>query len=157
MYKHHMKKTYAFRCSSCQEVFSNEESLRRHTTTVDCDIRCPECNEKFEKKSMRTSHKEKMHSDGGRSVTYMEVDDAMWKSLKDNLKAFADSIKRPNAAIDQGLQDWVAKNSSRYKQNRNPNINPLLELGQWYITFHTLRLQKDIPDHPCEPFTMFIT
>ena len=156
MATHHRKETHAFKCSNCQEVFENEELLKTHTTAVDCDICCPECREKFVKKSMRTSHQEEMHSDGGRSVIYMELDDALWKLLNEKLKSFTDSIKKGKAAIDPELQGWVAKNTPRFKQNRAANSNPLLELGQWYIAFHTLKLQKDIPDHPCKSCTILI-
>jgi len=156
MCSHHRKKTYEFRCSNCQQDFENEELLKNHTMRVDCVICCPECEEKFAQKSMRTSHQEEMHSNGGRSVTYMELDDDLWKILKDKLKAFTDSIKRGSATIDPELLKWVAKNTPRYEQNRDATASPLHDLGQWYITFHTLNFQADIPDHPCESFTISV-
>lgn len=149
MSSHHRKKTYAFKCELCQEVFENKELFRTHTSTVDCDICCPECDQKFEKKAMRLSHQEIMHPEGGKSVLYKELDDTVWRRLKDELKAFQDLIRR-GAPLDPGLEKWVVKNTERWQKGRARSANPTVELGQWYIAWGVLNLQGNIPDHPCK-------
>lgn len=153
MQSHHTKKPESLKCSDCQEYFENQKSLKNHATTVDCEICCPYCDETFSKKATRTAHLNGKHPEGGNTSVFKEMDDALWKKLKENLKAFADSLRKGKGPQDPKFTKWIEQNTSRYMIGRPANSNPILELGQWYITFHTLSMQEHIPEHPCKCLT----
>lgn len=136
--KHRAKKSSPFKFSDCQGPFDNEKLLKDHNETVDCEIKCPECPETFDK-TLRTSHQENRHPQGSDSVVYKEVDDAKWQVLKNSLKKYTDSLRREGeAALEPELKNWVAKNTARYNKNRK-DPKPLIDLGQWYIAFRVER------------------
>ncbi|KAG9237273.1 hypothetical protein BJ875DRAFT_454239 [Amylocarpus encephaloides] len=151
MASHHKQKPDELKCSGCKQDFANPKSLKEHTDTTDCVICCPDCNETFFKKTDRTAHQNANHSDGGKSVFYKELDEKLWEKLKDALKTFAISIQRGKASEDPSLAKWVEKNKERYMIGRSSNANYLLELGQWYVAWDTLRpllSEEYVPEHP---------
>ena len=114
---------------------------------VDCPIRCPECSEEFELKAMRQAHQEQTHPPEAKESKFMEIDEAKEKQIKDNLKAYVDSLKKGKGRIDPDLEQWVEANTNRYMVGRNEKANPKLELGQWYTICSTLF--GEVAQHPC--------
>lgn len=79
----------------------------------------------------------------------MEIDDAMDKKIKENLKAYVGSLNKGKGPIDPILERWIEANTDRYMIGRS-KPNPKLELGQWYIIFSTLASDAMVLEHPCK-------
>jgi hypothetical protein len=150
MQSHHTKKPSLLQCTRCQEVFKNQDLLKSHEMNVDCPIRCPDCREEFDKKVMRQAHQEERHLEETKKTRFMEIDDAMDKKIKENSKAYADSLKKGKGSIDPIRERWIEANTDRYMIGRPSKHNPKLELGQWYVIFKTLAPEAKIPEHPCK-------
>lgn len=148
----HTKKLDSLKCSDCQDVFKNQSLLKAHTKTVDCPIRCPDCGETFDKKSMRTVHQDERHSGVERMSDFMQIDDAVWRKIKDNVKKFTASPKpgEPGHDPNSKIAKWIAKNTPRYMMGRTEDAKANFELGQWYTMFCTLSSPENIPEHPCK-------
>jgi hypothetical protein len=153
MQSHHTKnpkKLNPLQCTRCQEGFKNQDLLKRHEMNVDCPIRCPDCPEEFEKKALRQAHQEERHLGEIDELRFMEIDDAMEKKIKENLKGYVDSLKKGKGSIDETREKWIEVNTHRYMIGRSSKPNPKLELGQWYIIYRTLASDAEVPEHPCK-------
>lgn len=84
----------------------------------------------------------------------MEIGQATWKTITDNLKIYTDALKKGKRkeTIKPELEQWVEANRARFEIGRSARAraSAKLELGQWYIIFTTLRRQNIMPDHPCK-------
>ena len=156
MQSHHIIKPNLLQCNRCQEEFKNQDLLKSHEMNVDCPIRCPNCREEFEKKTMRQAHQEEKHIEETKESRFMEIDDAMDKKIKENLKAYVDSLKKGKGPISHALEQWIAANTARYMIGRSSKANPKLELGQWYTIFSTLASETKVLEHPCKKSTRSI-
>ena len=158
MQSHHtkkVKKVNPLQCSDCQDKFQNQEELKSHKLDVDCPIRCPDCFETFEAKAKRTDHQKEQHQEEETELAFREIDEVMWKRIKDNLKAYLDVVKKGpkgKGRSDPELDSWVEANTPRYMIGRSSKTNPRLELGQWYTIFKTLAPSAEILKHPCKKF-----
>jgi len=149
----HRKSSDLLKCSNCQETFKSQDLLTRHTNTVDCLIRCPDCGVEFGTKALRTTHQEERHPGIGNQSQFMEIDDTTWKKMNENLKKFTGSAKPGEPAYDaeSKISKWIARNTPRYMEGRPENAKAYLELGQWYTMFVTLAIpDSPPPEHPCE-------
>jgi hypothetical protein len=157
MQTHHskqVKKHNPLQCRICQEEFLNQEDLTNHTDEAECPIRCPECNETFDTKLSRTEHRKLSHIEEEIEICFMELDEKMWKKVKDELKAFntyMSSLKKGKGAPKVELENWIQANTARYEIGRSSKAraNSRTELGQWYTIYTALAPQKKILDHPC--------
>lgn len=156
MQSHHtkkVKKASSLQCSDCQSKFQNQDELKSHKLDVDCPIRCPDCSETFDAKAKRTDHQKERHPEAETDVALLEIDENMWKRIKDNLKAYLDVVKKGLKGKDPSnpsLDGWVDANTPRYMIGRSSKTNPKLELGQWYTIFKTLAPSAEIIEHPCK-------
>jgi len=155
MQSHHTKqakKVNSLQCTRCQEELPNLDELKGHELNVDCPIRCLNCHEQFDTKALRQEHQKQTHFEEEDQNCFMELDDVMWKQVKDNLKAYSDSLKRGKGRVDPKLTEWVEANTARYEVGRSSKAkaNAKLELGQWYTIFKTLTSGGEILEHPCE-------
>lgn len=158
MLSHHtkkVKKLNELQCSDCQDKFQSKEELKSHKEDVDCPIRCRYCPQTFITKAKRTDHQNEMHQEQEAHLKFLEIDEGMSKKLKENLKAYSDSVKngpKGKGRANPELDAWVEANSPRYMVGRSAKTTPnaKLELGQWYTIFKTLAPSKEILEHPCE-------
>lgn len=106
----------------------------------------------FYTKALRQEHQKETHPEEPNDPVLREVDDAMWKRIKDNLKIYTDNMKRrrPSSDPDADRENWVLANTPRYEAGRSTKFNSKLELGQWYTIFTTLAPNTKVSDHPCE-------
>jgi DNA-directed RNA polymerase subunit RPC12/RpoP len=152
-----VKKVNALQCNRCQDEFSNQDELKSHELNVDCAIRCPECSDVFLTKAERQEHQKENHFEESNSDAFQELDEAMWKKIKDSLKLYADSFKKKGKVPsdpDAERERWVIANTPRYEAGRSDaKFNSKLELGQWYTIFTTLAPNMKILDHPCRSHT----
>ena len=145
----------SLKCSFCQDIFKNKELLTKHCHDVDCQIRCAVCRQEFLTKSQRATHIEEVHSESrtaGNPFQFMEIDDATWKNMMENVKKFTAAPKPgdPNYDSDSKIAKWIASNTPRYMMGRPNNAKAYLELGQWYIMFLTFASPDNTPpEHPC--------
>ena len=156
MQSHHtkkVKKPNPLQCSDCQDKFESQEELKSHKEDVDCLIRCRDCPEVFDTKAKRTDHQREIHPEEETELSFLEIDDAIWKRIKENLKAYSESVKKGpkgKGRSDPGLESWVEANTARFMIGRSARTNPKQELGQWYTIFKTLAPSAEILEHPCE-------
>lgn len=148
-----VKKVNPLQCTRCQGIYLNQDELKSHELNVDCAIRCPDCSDEFYTKAQRQEHQRENHPEEANDPVLREVDEAMWKQIKDNLKVYTDTVKRRRSAADPDAdrEKWVLANTPRYEAGRSKTrFNSKLELGQWYTMFTTLAPDVKILDHPCE-------
>ena len=150
MKSHHTSKPNPLQCNRCQEDFRTQALLKHHEKNVDCPIRCPECHEVFALKANRQTHQEETHLPDIKDNRLMEIDEAMDKRIKENLKGYVDSLKKGKGRIQSELEQWVEANTERFMAGRNDKVNPKLELGQWYIICMTLSPDGKVSQHPCK-------
>jgi hypothetical protein len=149
------KKLSPLQCSRCQGDFTDLDELRGHELNIDCPIRCadPDCPDEFLTKALRQDHQKQCHLEQESDPVLREIDDGMWKQVKDNLKSYTDSLKskKGKSSNDPNIdrEKWVANNIPRYETGRT-KVNSKLELGQWYTIFTTLAPNVKILDHPCK-------
>jgi len=148
-----VKKVNPLQCSRCQKQFPNSDELKSHELNVDCAIRCPECSDEFLTKAFRQEHQKENHIEESDDVALRELDDAMWKQIKENLKLYAESLKNKKGKLsgdpDADRERWVLANTPRYETGRSDTkVNSKLELGQWYTIFTNLAPNMKILDHP---------
>ena len=150
-----VKKLGPLQCSRCQEEFPDPDDLRGHELNVDCPIRCPDCPDEFLTKALRQDHQKQSHLEQESDPVLIEIDEVMWKQVKDNLKAYTDSLKskkgKTSSDPNSERERWVVANTARYETGRSKTkVNSKLELGQWYTIFTTLAPNVKILDHPCK-------
>ncbi len=122
---------------------------------VDCAIRCPDCPDEFVTKALRQEHQKESHLEEAHDPILRELDENMWKKVKDNLKVYTDYVKNkrggPSGDPDPERTRWVLANTPRYESGRSKTkVNSKLELGQWYTIFTTLAPNTKILEHPCK-------
>jgi DNA-directed RNA polymerase subunit RPC12/RpoP len=151
-----VKKVNPLQCSRCQDDFPDSDELKGHELNVDCAIRCPDCGEGFLSKVLRQEHQKENHLEDASDPLLRELDDTIWKQVRDNLKIYTDSLKNkkggPSGDPDPERERWVLANTPRYERGRATKLkaNSKLELGQWYTMFTTLAPNTKVLDHPCE-------
>lgn len=153
MQSHHTKqakKPNPLRCNRCQDDLSSEEDLKAHELNVDCPIRCLDCREEFDTKAQRQQHQKRSHPEDANEPAFMELDESLWKIVKEKLKAYTDTVKRGKGCIDRELEQWVQTNTVEYEIGRSSKAkgNSKLELGQWYIIFKVLAKGEEVSKHP---------
>ncbi|KAK0622563.1 hypothetical protein B0T14DRAFT_150042 [Immersiella caudata] len=155
--KEHIKNvhvTNVLRCHICQRTFHIEAELEHHTHHDDCPVRCPEqaCGMQFPSKSQRTTHMAEQHPASNRDLAIDDLDEKKHASLKKCLQQYTSALKKGKAVGDRARDDWVAANTNGFMVGRlGAKINPLLELGQWYVVFTTLFPRVAVPDSPFYP------
>jgi hypothetical protein len=129
MQSHHtkkVKKASSLQCSDCQTKFQNQEELKSYKLDVDCPIRCPDCLEDFGAKSLRIDHQKEQHPEET-NLALFEIDENIWKRIKDNLKAYLEVVKKGpkgKGRSDPELDNWVEANTSQYMVGRSSKANP---------------------------------
>ncbi len=81
---------------------------------------------------------------------FMEIDDAMDEKIRENLKSYADSLKKGKKRSDPTMDQWIEQNTAQYMIGRPSKANAKLELGQWYTIFSTLSPGTVVLEHPCQ-------
>jgi uncharacterized C2H2 Zn-finger protein len=160
MQKIHTNKPDLLKCIQCQVGFKNQASLADHNTNVDCQIRCPDCDEVFDKKAQRIAHHNRIHP----HANLLELNDYRWEKLnqavKAHTKACTEFLKKGTGSLDPLMMAWIHRNTPRFMEGRLAyKVNPLLELGQWYVMFCALSSVENMVEHPCEysiPSKLFI-
>jgi hypothetical protein len=165
MKTHHTKKakhSNSLQCSNCQEVFTSDEDFTHHRDEVECPIRCLECRQTFDTKSLRTEHRKLEHIEEETAVCFMELDEKLWKRLNEEVKSFTayqTSVKngkdKPKPKIE--IEEWIKANTPRYEAGRSEKTraNARVELGHWYTMCSVLAsvCQKPMLKHPCKLFS----
>ncbi|KAK4444359.1 hypothetical protein QBC34DRAFT_309135 [Podospora aff. communis PSN243] len=157
--KEHIKNVHVanpHRCHICQKSFKTESELEDHTRHDDgCRVRCPEpaCGMEFPNKSQRDAHVAEQHPATDCDPALNDMDEKMHTTMKKCLRQFTSALKRGRAVGDRARNDWVEANTNDFMEGRSsdPKINPLLELGQWYVVFTTLFPRSSIPESPFYP------
>ncbi|OIW26257.1 hypothetical protein CONLIGDRAFT_467426 [Coniochaeta ligniaria NRRL 30616] len=136
-------------CNRCQEVFNTQQDLEHHEINVDCNIRCAVCTPEvcFQTKAERQAHGQLKHPKKESLSTIREIDDGLNTTLKAELKAYTDALKRGQGLEDVQRQQWIAANTAKYAKNQS-GVNATLELGQWYIMYKTIFPNVTHPSHP---------
>jgi hypothetical protein len=150
-----VKKINPLQCNRCQDDFTISDELKSHELNVDCAIRCPECPEVFFTKALRQEHQKESHLEKATDPVLRELDDNLWKLIKDNLKIYTDCVKNkkggPSGDPDPQRERWVLANTPRFENGRSKTkVNSKLELGQWYTIFTILAPNMKISEHPCK-------
>ena len=153
-----VKKSNPLQCSRCQDEFPTADELKSHELNVDCAIRCPDCPDEFSSKALRQEHQKEHHSGEADDPLLRELDDMMWKQIKEKVKLYTDVVKNKKGKAsgdpDSDRERWVLANTAKYEAGRSKTkFNSKLELGQWYTIFTTLAPNVKILDHPCESYT----
>ncbi|KAL3422034.1 hypothetical protein PVAG01_06190 [Phlyctema vagabunda] len=150
---HHTTKANPFQCNQCQEEFGSSSLLQSHELEVDCPIRCPDCEATFSRKAQRQTHQEQHHQKT-RSSQFFDIDLATEKQIKEELKAYTESLKKSKSPSDPGLQQWVEKNLVRFMHGRSVSVyKARLELGQWYTIYRIIAPGREVSDHPFYDYT----
>jgi hypothetical protein len=110
---------------------------------------------------LRQDHQKQSHFEQENDPILREIDEVMWKQIKDNIKAYTDSLKnkkgKASSDPDPEREKWVLANIPRYEIGRKKTkVNSKLELGQWYTIFTTIAPQAKILDHPCKYLSAFV-
>ncbi len=73
--------------------------------------------------------------------------------IKRAMETYRNPSTLPPEFTEKGseLQDWVARNSDKYRGQSNETIETAnTELGKWFIGWYMFFPQTLIPDNPCE-------
>ncbi|KAH8790699.1 hypothetical protein BGZ57DRAFT_876173 [Hyaloscypha finlandica] len=149
-----VKKVNPLQCSRCQDEFRDQDELKSHQLNIDCAIRCPDCVHVFPSKAQRQEHQKENHLEDENDPLLRELDDSIWKQIKDNLNVYTTSLKNkkggPSGIPNPERERWVLENIPRYENGRSSKLkaNSKLELGQWYTIFTTLAPNMKILEHP---------
>jgi uncharacterized Zn ribbon protein len=151
-----IKKVNPLQCSRCQDEFPDQDELNSHQLNIDCAIRCPDCANEFSSKAQRQEHQKENHLEDANNPLLRELDESMWKQIKDNLNVYTTSLKNkkggPSGIPNPERERWVLENIPHYENGRSSKLkaNSKLELGQGYTIFTTLAPNMKILEHPCK-------
>jgi hypothetical protein len=112
----------------------------------------------FGSKSQRATHMAEQHPVSSRDPAMEDLDENMHANLKKCLQKYTSALKKGKAAEDRARDEWVEANTRQFMVGRSEaKINPLLELGQWYVVFTTLFPRAPIPESPCKSLPLSVT